>query len=322
MNIMKRILLFCHVLLGINAIAQIPTTGLIASYNFNGGAANDLVGDNDGDVIGATLTADRFGNANMAYSFDGVDDMIQFGDSSEFRFGTGDFAISFWFYYDVSQLAQIIGKRGSANNYEQYTFLVGTNLTSVPSADNSITAFVRTDGINREVPMGDLRSNWHHVVMNHYYGSETNIYVDGAYVGYATSAFSGGGIDAPGSGFNIGYFDYNGGSYFTGKVDDLYFYDHGLSTGEMSSLYNDQNPSLLSINEVKNSIEIYPNPANDQFTIQTQDQINEVLIYDLTGSLVITSRVSSVNISSLPTGLYTVQITTSKGIIYEKLIKE
>jgi hypothetical protein len=59
-------------------------TGLPASLN-NGlvgywpfcGNANDASGNgNNGTVNGPTLTADRFGAANNAYSFDGVNDVV------------------------------------------------------------------------------------------------------------------------------------------------------------------------------------------------------------------------------------------------------
>ncbi|MBK6966743.1 MAG: hypothetical protein IPH20_23305 [Bacteroidales bacterium] len=51
--------------------AQTP----VAYYPF-GSDANDAMSSNSGTVNGATLTTDRFGNANSAYSFDGVDDFI------------------------------------------------------------------------------------------------------------------------------------------------------------------------------------------------------------------------------------------------------
>jgi hypothetical protein len=52
------------------------TDGLVAYYPFNGNA-NDATGNgHDGTVDGAILTADRFGNPNRAYSFDGIDDHI------------------------------------------------------------------------------------------------------------------------------------------------------------------------------------------------------------------------------------------------------
>ena len=49
--------------------------GLIAEYLFDGNA-NDTKGGRHGVVHGATLTADRFGNADSAFHFDGVDDFI------------------------------------------------------------------------------------------------------------------------------------------------------------------------------------------------------------------------------------------------------
>ena len=50
--------------------------GPVAHYPFNGNA-NDAIGTNHGTTSGgAALTTDRFGNANSAYNFDGVDDVI------------------------------------------------------------------------------------------------------------------------------------------------------------------------------------------------------------------------------------------------------
>lgn len=48
-------------------------TGLVASYNFSGNADDGTGNGHDGTVSGAQLVADRFGNANSAYQFDGND---------------------------------------------------------------------------------------------------------------------------------------------------------------------------------------------------------------------------------------------------------
>ena len=54
-------------------IAQVNLdSGLVTYYSFNGNANDESVNGNNGTVNGATLTTDRFGNANKAYSFDGV----------------------------------------------------------------------------------------------------------------------------------------------------------------------------------------------------------------------------------------------------------
>ena len=54
-------------------IAQVNLdSGLVTYYSFNGNANDESVNGNNGTVNGATLTTDRFGNTNKAYSFDGM----------------------------------------------------------------------------------------------------------------------------------------------------------------------------------------------------------------------------------------------------------
>ena len=66
---------------------NIPTDGLALYYPFSANA-NDASGNqNHGIVTNAQLTADRFGNENSAYTFDGDDDYI----TSSNAFGGGQF---------------------------------------------------------------------------------------------------------------------------------------------------------------------------------------------------------------------------------------
>ncbi|MFM7769023.1 MAG: hypothetical protein ACKO8Q_00520, partial [Bacteroidota bacterium] len=70
-------------------------SGLVGYWPFCGNA-NDASGNgNNGTVNGATLTADRFGNANSAYSFDGVNDGILSPDNN-FPYGNSNRTLSFW----------------------------------------------------------------------------------------------------------------------------------------------------------------------------------------------------------------------------------
>jgi hypothetical protein len=62
------------------------TNGLVGYWPFCGNA-NDMSGNgNNGTVNGATLTKDRFGNTNSAYSFDGVNDFISISSNNLFDF--------------------------------------------------------------------------------------------------------------------------------------------------------------------------------------------------------------------------------------------
>jgi uncharacterized protein (TIGR02145 family) len=56
--------------------SYVPTNGLVGWWGFNGNAQDGSGNGNHGTVNGATLTTDRFGNQNGAYSFDGIDDRI------------------------------------------------------------------------------------------------------------------------------------------------------------------------------------------------------------------------------------------------------
>ncbi len=299
--------------------SQIPTAGLFASYSFNSGNANDETGVNDGVIYGGvTLTEDRFGNAGMAYELDGIDGIIDFGDSTEFQMGTSDFALSFWYYYDTIQLGQVIGKRGSLNNYEQYTFITG-NASGIPSPGSGSTAFFRTDGVNRALFLGDLRGSWHHVVMNHDYDSVTQVYIDGVLSSSSNTTFSGQ-LDVIGSSFNIGFFDFNAGYYFNGKIDDIYFYNRFLDETEILDLFNAENPTA-SVNETTTRFSIYPNPTKDIITLKFKEA-SDFEIFTLDGKLVESINKVQLNhvidCSGYPSGVYFIKA----GNQTQKFIKQ
>ena len=56
--------------------SNVPTSGLLAYYPFNGNANDESGNGNNGTVNEAILSADRNGNANSSYSFDGDNDYI------------------------------------------------------------------------------------------------------------------------------------------------------------------------------------------------------------------------------------------------------
>ena len=85
---MKSLLKLCFFVLMLcwnKAYSQDITSGRLATYSFTGNA-NDQTGSNNGIVHGATLTTDRFGNANQAYSYDGINDYIEIPHNSLLNF--------------------------------------------------------------------------------------------------------------------------------------------------------------------------------------------------------------------------------------------
>ena len=84
------ILVLCSVFHApLSSIAQVPTyvptSGLVGWWPFNGNANDESGNGNNGTVNGATLTSDRFGEVNKAYSFDGSNLVSNFITLSNFR---------------------------------------------------------------------------------------------------------------------------------------------------------------------------------------------------------------------------------------------
>ena len=56
--------------------SYLPTNGLVGWWPFNGNAQDESGNGNHGTVNGATLTSDRSGNLNKAFSLDGINSFI------------------------------------------------------------------------------------------------------------------------------------------------------------------------------------------------------------------------------------------------------
>ena len=74
------------------------SNGLVGWWPFNGNANDESGNGNNGKVKGATLTKDRFGNSDKAYSFDGTNNYIFCGKINELNYSKAKtISISFWF---------------------------------------------------------------------------------------------------------------------------------------------------------------------------------------------------------------------------------
>ncbi|MEZ4799983.1 MAG: T9SS type A sorting domain-containing protein [Flavobacteriales bacterium] len=83
-----------------------------------------------------------------------------------------------------------------------------------------------------------------------------------------------------------------------------------------------------AVEEVSNtSFKVYPNPANDRFMISSNEVMNSVVVFDITGKMVASRNAINVttldmNVSELPTGVYLVQVSTDKARMTQRLIVE
>jgi Concanavalin A-like lectin/glucanases superfamily/Secretion system C-terminal sorting domain len=245
---MKNLLLiiFFNISLSLLIKAQIPLTGLERYYPFTGNA-NDSSGNNqNGTVIGATLTTDRFGNEDAAYSFDGSTsnyiniptndlDIEQYTYSAwALLYSIPDFDERYW-VLDVGSVAGDQFLNYNHNYSGQYPSPNGWG----------------SGGYNSSSPHGFLYqynpselNQWVHLVVTR--SSTTSIfYVNGEYVDSLEVSLEN--IPYYGSGTltaRIGN-RYNYQYPFHGKIDDIGFWNRPLTPEEVVGLHNDCKISLI-----------------------------------------------------------------------------
>jgi len=98
------------------------------------------------------------------------------------------------------------------------------------------------------------------------------------------------------------------------------------STNDIGVLKYAMNTITLGISQpqsVDNSIDVYPNPASNFINVKTNKAIKLIKLMTLDGHKVAESTLNTMNISSLPKGIYIVSVTTQSGQqTFNKLVKE
>ena len=72
---------------------------------------------------------------------------------------------------------------------------------------------------------------------------------------------------------------------------------------------------------VNNKLTIVPNPATDRLNILTNDKIDNVYIFDISGRLVVDSHSKNIGISHLLPGLFIVKIKSGSKVLIGKFVK-
>ena len=176
----KKILSIACVLVSAIAFAQVPTSGLVAHYPFNGNANDESTNSNDGTVNGATLTTDRFGNANSAYSFDGVDDFIDCGNGGSLQFDSY-ITFSAWIKAESIGHMSILDKLPSSLQVPDIGFRINTRVGGKVWAEGGNAGGNSIPGGNGVVAESEASyqvGQWVHVV-GVLDSTVVSIYIDG-----------------------------------------------------------------------------------------------------------------------------------------------
>lgn len=321
----KLILIVLSVLLKCSFISHgqsiptyIPTDGLKAWYPFNGNANDESGNGNNGSVVGATLSTDRFGKTSTSYYFDGSAEIDCGTDGS---LNIDECTLSAWVYYkpNVEHWQTIFAKYDESdlgsyglyildNQAEVWFSLKGNKYVEVLSIDT-------------------LASNqWYNVVATHSVASGTKLYLNGMLNASDPTNFNV--LQAPSHEFRIG----SQGDFYPvklekGKIDDIGVWGRVLTKSEILGLYTNVS---LSINENngETSFTILPNPTSGNILIEdkySQFLNSKLVVNNILGEVIleriITSQNTSIDLSSQASGIYFVQLTNfDNKIIYKKVL--
>ncbi len=230
---MKKLLFISILFASMQALAQIPSYvpiyGLLSYYPFNGNG-NDLSPFNNHLTNnGATLTSDRFGNANAAYDFDGLSSFLTRANPSYVFSPTSTFTVSLWYKrVNTANVGIPIMHATTANGNFIWIFQAGsTNMQYGTNKQGSAWIWAQS------TTTSDV---WTHIVMVYNAGQMT-LYKDNTLV--ATATFNHTAVNSTSLPLLVG--KGVGGNHFYGQIDDIGIWNRVLSPCEISDLFTASN---------------------------------------------------------------------------------
>jgi uncharacterized protein (TIGR02145 family) len=226
--------------------SYVPTNGLVGWWGFNGNAQDGSGNGNHGTVNGATLTTDRFGNQNGAYSFDGINDFIDLNYLETIN-GSSQSSFNFWCISSFNNVLlghwnssfNPIGSVGininiGIDNKIYIDMLAGLSFNSLNQIDTSMwnmisvvyngLAITNQERLKLFVNGQSFPLDFHGINVPSLIGNQAN------------STF----VGARGIGSGIGGFN-------NGILDDIGIWNRALTQQEITNLYNSQLPTQTSL---------------------------------------------------------------------------
>jgi hypothetical protein len=227
------------------------TNGLVCYLPFSGNA-NDASGNgNNGNVINATLTSDRFGISASAYKFNGV----QSASGSQvvvanqlLNLGQSAYTIQFWFSPDNNSQASCMLATYNSNT--------GLGVDYTPStAPSKPVQFLAGNGVGTWNISGLGLSSAYQIGSWHLFTvTKTNtlytVYMDGKFAAAATNSAA---LTYNWSdGLRLGAYLSNGSQDFAGNLDELRVYSRALTSGEVAAIYAYESAPIILLNKFVN----------------------------------------------------------------------
>jgi gliding motility-associated-like protein len=281
--------------------------GLVAYYPFNGNA-NDQSGNNNNPIFNnATLTADRFGNPNSAYYFNGVDNYMRIPNSPSIN-PVGQISICAWVkvmgFYQGQCHGNNIVMKGDADyltgnymiRYDDYAYTNGQNCSN-PVPDINHENFY---GIQTIIPAGGYipfiqTSQWYSVVYT-CDGNTAKIYVNCELKasGPANGITFSNGYDLFLGRMNHPQFPY----WFNGVMNEVRIYNRALNIDEVKTYGACLLTNATNVSGVINNYTpvLSFNPCNNKINVEDASAFNAndtVLLIQMKGAIIDSSNTSN-----------------------------
>jgi hypothetical protein len=214
----------------------IDISNLTAYYPFNNGSSDDASGNNyNATSSGTTSVANRFNQANSAFSFNGTSSTVTIAaPTGQTILGNGqNKSISLWFKRSsTSSKGMLIGyEQASPGNWNPLAYI---------GSDGVLRGWMYQGGGATWTSGITVDTNWHHLVLVYTTNTQT-AYLDGSQVATMNGTPSPGAsnIIQIGNGYaNTGIVGISttGNQPFSGLIDEVRFYNAVLSLSEINTL--------------------------------------------------------------------------------------
>lgn len=288
---------------------------IIADYPFSGNA-NDVSGNNlHGAPNGAILTADRLGNPQSAYYFNGGAQHIAVPNNPILNFQSG-ITVSCWFRAnDLPDRETFLLSHGSWQNRWKLSITPDRRLRWTVNSLNGIADLDATFPLQTD--------SFYHVAVT-YDGALLAMYIDGELHNYKTLS---GNIRTTTLPFLMGQMLPGETTYnFKGVIDEVKIYDYALTPEAVDALYSVSTTATNEPGDNLLSLSIHPNPASETVAIAVPEGSAVLLVFDLAGRLVKETRhsggnIATLDISNYPPGLYTIVGFSGQGRYQGRFVK-
>ena len=239
-------------------------SNLVSFWTFSQGSTNDKISGNNFTNNGAVSTSDRNGNSNEAYDFSN-----DYMDTDHISWGTSGVTFCQWVNYDI--LNDDNRPDGVANDYEYHGGMGNYYGSSKTMLKGRLAKDSSSWWDSDESPIAT--GQWYHIcVVFDNDNDKLDLYINGSKVQELTGVTT----SVEGSAkFTIGAHAYYGvidgqtSHRIDGKLDDIRFYNKGLSSSEINQFYASSEPTVSIGSEETSGGDTTPPTYSDNSTNST-----------------------------------------------------